>query len=127
MQRGFDALAGQQRAFDLHEMHVMRIVDAGVAHRQMHRLHRLLDLRVATDLFRQEFAGVGDADGERLSLVLLCAAAENILRANTVRCGDSTPSVPPDMTKAISSSTARGVSPRCGDSARKTPPWRILG
>ena len=38
-------------------------------------------------------------------------------RANTVTCGDSTPSVPPDMTNAIRLSTARGASLRCDESA----------
>ena len=44
-----DALAGEQRTLDLHEMHVARIVDSGVAHGQMHRLNGLLDLRLAAD------------------------------------------------------------------------------
>ena len=30
----------------------------------MHRFHRLFDLDVAADLFRQEVAGVGDADAQ---------------------------------------------------------------
>ena len=45
-------------------MYVTRIVDAGVAHGQMHRSDRLFDLDRAADLFRQEVAGVGDADAE---------------------------------------------------------------
>ncbi len=44
-------------------------------------------------------------------------ASSTSLREKTVRCGESTPSVPPDMTKAILSSTSDGGSLRCGDSA----------
>ena len=53
----------------------------------------------------------------RLSLGSLPAASGRWLRAKTVICGDSTPSVPPDMTKAILASTSRGASLRRGDSA----------
>ena len=45
------------------------------------------------------------------------AAPQHGLRANTVICGESTPSVPPDMTNAILASTARGASCKCGASA----------
>ena len=45
--RGLDAVAGQQRALDLHEMDVGRIDDAGIFHRGLHGLRRLRDLRGA--------------------------------------------------------------------------------
>ncbi len=60
------ALAGQQWAFDLDEMHVADGVDAGVAHRRLDSSSRLVDLCVPADLFRQEVPGVGDADAEAL-------------------------------------------------------------
>ena len=78
MQRRLDALAGQQRTLDLHEMHVARIVDAGVAHGQMHRVDGLFDLRLAADLLGQEVAGVRDADAQPL------AAARGRCRAAAV-------------------------------------------
>jgi hypothetical protein len=46
MQRGFDLLAGQQRTFDLHEVHVAWIVDSGITHRKTNSLDRLFDLHV---------------------------------------------------------------------------------
>ena len=39
------------------------------------------------------------------------------LRVKTVMCGDSTPSVPPDMTNAMRASTSRGASLRCEERA----------
>ena len=84
-------------------MHFQRIVDAGIMHRCMHRLDRFLDLRLAADFLGHEIAGVGDADVEPLVVSSICSGAGALstsLRAKTVRCG-STPSVPPDMTKAI--------------------------
>ena len=95
-----------KRAFDLDEMHVARRLDAGLAHRRLDSPDRLVDLRVAADLLGQKVAGVGDADAEAL-LARAPAAFGRELRANTVMCGDSTPSVPPDMTNAILASTSR--------------------
>ena len=104
-----------KRAFDLNEVHVANGVDPGVAHRGLDRLHRLADLRVAADLLGQKVAGVGDADAQaRLARARPARPRRPGLRANTVMCGESTPSVPPDMTNAILLSTARGVSARCG-------------
>ena len=47
-------------------MHVGDGVDAGVAHRRLNGLCRLLNLRVPADLLRQEVAGMRDADAESL-------------------------------------------------------------
>ena len=54
---------------------------------------------------------------KRFSPAPSSAAPQHRLRANTVICGESTPSVPPDMTNAILASTARGASFKCGASA----------
>ena len=49
------------------------------------------------------------AIARRGPLALPCAAE----RVNTVACGESTPSVPPDHTKAIRLPTSSGEMPRC--------------
>jgi len=61
---------------------------------------RLLDLRTAAEFFRHEIAGVGDADAQTLASNAVASATCDIaVRAKTVICGLSTPSVPPDITK----------------------------
>jgi hypothetical protein len=45
------------------------------------------------------------------------AAAALRRRLKTVKCGDSTPSVPPDITSATRRSTAAALQPRCGASS----------
>ena len=69
-----DALAGQQGAFDLDEMHIAHVVDAGVAHRSLDSSYSLVDLRVPTDLLRQEVASLRNADAEALLARALAGA-----------------------------------------------------
>ena len=60
-----DALHGQQRTLDLHEMHVGQIGDAGVGHRRMHRGRDHLDLRHPAEMFGRQRRRVRPADRER--------------------------------------------------------------
>src|SRR3984885_2986090 len=53
----------------------------------------------------------------RLPSVRRAGAVESGVRVNTVMCGLSTPSVPPDMTKGMRSSTSSVEMPRKGASA----------
>src|ERR1700722_4157910 len=53
----------------------------------------------------------------RLSLGFSPTLSRRRRRANTVMCGDSTPSVPPDITNAMRASTSRGASLRCDERA----------
>ena len=63
----FDAVAGQQRTFDLHKMHVLRIINAGIRHGGADGPCGLLDLRAAAELLRHEITGVCDADAQTLA------------------------------------------------------------
>ena len=98
-------------------MHVGRVVEIRVAHRQTNRFRGLVDLRRPTDVFGQKVARVGDADAEPLAACRASASRWGA-RVNTVRCRLTTPSVPPDITKAIRSSTSRGAGQ---DAARASP------
>ena len=60
---------------------------------------------------------MSDADAEPLAARGRSSAVGVGCARTRSGAADSTPSVPPDMTKAILSSTARGASSRCGDSA----------
>ena len=64
---GLDPLARQQRTFDLHEMHLLRVVDPGIRHRHANGPCGLVDLHAAADLFRHEITGVCDADAQALA------------------------------------------------------------
>jgi hypothetical protein len=50
----------------------------------------------------------------RRRCVLVGKVAATQQRENTVKCGDSTPSVPPDITSATRWPTSRGEHSRCG-------------
>ena len=63
----FDALLGEHRAFDLHEMHLGRRGDAGILDGGGDGLGGGPNLWLATDLFWGERAGEADADGEALA------------------------------------------------------------
>ena len=62
-----NTVARQQRAFDLHEMHVLGIVDPGICHRHADGPRSLVDLYAAAEFFRHEITGVGDADAQALA------------------------------------------------------------
>ena len=55
---------GQKRRLGLHVVDVLRIVDAGVLHRRLHRRRHLLDHGRAADVFRQQLDAHGGADGK---------------------------------------------------------------
>ena len=99
---------GEQRRLGLDVMHVLRIVDAGVAHRGFHRIRDLLDHRRPADVLGKSSALIAVPiarrdfdDGPVLSLL-----------ANTVACGVMTPSQPPDQTIGIVAISASLRLPR---------------
>ena len=65
--RCLNTVARQQGAFDLHKMHVFRVLDAGIRHRRVDGPCRLLDLQAAAKFFRHEVAGMGNADAQALA------------------------------------------------------------
>ena len=98
-----DALRGQQRALDLHEMHVGRVRNARIAHRGAHAIGHLVDLRQAAEMLGRQCRRVGAADGERRR-----SPASPAARSNTIQCGAMPPSVPPDITKQIAGRVGLG-------------------
>src|SRR5215813_12155513 len=57
-----DRIDGEQRGLGLNVMHVLRIIDGGIAHRGFDRLRDLLHHRRPTDVLRQEFGAHGGPD-----------------------------------------------------------------
>jgi hypothetical protein len=109
---------GEQRALDLHEVHVGGIADAGVGHRGAHGRGRGVTCAMRPISSGSEVARVRDAHHQPL---VPAWPVRHPRRVNTVKCGDSTPSVPPDITSATRWATSAGLQPRCG--ARK---WHQL-
>ncbi len=64
------ARGGQQRAFDLHKVHVIFALDAGAGHGTAHRVAGFHDLFQAADFFRFEVAGKGDASRQARQAVI---------------------------------------------------------
>ncbi len=64
--RRLDSVGGEQRAFDLHPVHILDARYAGAAHRRLDGGGRLDDLRRAANLVRRELSCRGDADRETL-------------------------------------------------------------
>ena len=60
-----DALRGQQRTFDLDEMHVGGIVDAGVGQRRAHRGRDHVDLRHPAEMLGRQRRRVRPSDRQR--------------------------------------------------------------
>ena len=63
--RGGNALRRQQRAFDLHEMHVGRIADPRIAHRRTDAVRDQRDLADPPEVLVRQCRRVRAADGER--------------------------------------------------------------
>ena len=72
-----DALRGEQRALDLHEVHVGRIGDLRVGHRGAHAVRDDVDLREAAELLGPERRRMRAADGERGPLPASLGALEH--------------------------------------------------
>jgi len=60
-----NARCGQQRAFDLHEVHVGRVGDRGVAHRRAHAGRDRFDMRQPAEVLGRHIARVRAAERER--------------------------------------------------------------
>src|SRR4051812_49601221 len=99
---GLDALARQQRTFDLDKMHVPGIVNPGICHGDADGPCGLVNLRAAAKLFRHEITVCAMAVLQRFPAA---AASEpmpaDAVRADTVICGLSNPLGSPGLTKAI--------------------------
>ena len=86
----------EQRAFDLHVVDVLAISDPRFRLRALHCRGDFPDLRHRADFLRREIACHAP---RRRPAAFHCAFSE-APRVNSVACGLSTPSVPPDQTKA---------------------------
>ena len=80
-----DPLGDEQRAFHLNEVHVGRIVDAGVSHGGAHAGRHLVDLCQSAEMLEWERRRVGTADGER-RLRALSPVARARTPANAAPC-----------------------------------------
>src|SRR5262249_61923550 len=86
----------KQRGLGLNLMHVLRIIDGGIAHRGFDRLRDLLHHRRPTDVLRQEFGAHGGPDRQaglrcRAGLAVLCGHGR-------VWRDDALAAAPPDPT-----------------------------
>ena len=122
LRRG-DALGGQQRAFDLHEMHVGRRGEAGVGDGPQHALGDAVDLREPAEVLRRERRRARAAQRERGRR----AGASSVSRASSTRkCGLSAPSVPPDMTRQTCAGSAPARASASDKRARRKPAREIV-